>query len=321
MVIGGLSTRKLSFILLNKQLSQLNIPKRIRDSINAKFDQKKMFLSAAGSVQELYDGAKKETLNTRKGSWIKYTQTDYKKPSFANLEDEDPQNRFCAVYYRDKTPLTIIRGDTSDTKRIDHLLKTISKKIIEQIPFISSPKKSLTEEKGLSYGIRIGFIFSLFLVIFIIFDYALIPDHPEAILQGASIITESDVNSYSPDSKIFQYRSVTRRLIEHVVPAEYRDLLSSMYSLFIFFILPILIFGLFYEISGKKADRRRMKALPAEALNYQYGFEAANAIIEESSSRRNELIKKEIYSQLSLYGMKIDEADFKNILSNILDIK
>ncbi len=308
-------------MMLNNQQSQLNIPKKIRDSINAKFDQKEMFLKAAGSVQELYQEAKKDTQKSRKGSWIKYTQSDYRKPSFANQEDEDPHNRFCAVYYRDNTPLTIIRGKTSDTNIIERLLNTISKKIIEQIPFISSPKKSLTEEKGLSYGIRIGFIFAIFLTIFIIFDYTLIPDHPEAFLQGANIITESNVNSYSSDSKIFQYRSVTRRLIEHVVPAEYRDLLSSMYSLFIFFVLPILIFGLFYEISGKKADRRRMKYFPVEALNYQYGFEAANAIIEENNSRRNESIKKEIFSQLSLYGMKIDKADFEKILSSILDIE
>ena len=305
--------------MVNNQQSQFNIPKKIRDSINAKFDKKEMLLKAAGSIQELYQDAKKDTLNSRKGSWIKYTQSDYKKPSFSNQEDEDPQNRFCAVYYRDNTPLTIIRGEASDTNIINNLLRTISKKIIEQIPFISSPKKSLTEEKGLSYGIRIGFIFALFLTIFIVFDYSLIPNHPEAFLQGANIMSESNVNSYSPDSKIFQYRSVTRRLIQHVVPAEYRDLLTTMYSLFIFFILPILIFALFYEFSGKRADRRRMKDFPAEALNYQYGLEAASTIIEENDSRRNESIKKEVFSQLSLYGLKIEKGDFEKILSSILD--
>ncbi len=132
-------------------------------------------------------------------------------------------------------------------------------------------------------------------------------------------MSESNVNSYSPDSKIFQYRSVTRRLIQHVVPAEYRDLLTTMYSLFIFFILPILIFALFYEFSGKRADRRRMKDFPAEALNYQYGLEAASTIIEENDSRRNESIKKEVFSQLSLYGLKIEKGDFEKILSSILD--
>jgi len=216
--------------------------------------------------------------------------------------------------------LTIIRGDTAETVIIDSLLHTVTRKIIEQIPFISSPKKSLTEEKGLSYGIRVGFIFAVFLTIFIIFDYNLIPNHPEEILQGANIITGESVNNYSPQAGIFQYRSITRRLIESAIPVENRHLLSSMYSLFVIFILPILFISIYFEFSGKRADRRRVKGFPKESINYQYGFDTVNAVLEEDSLRKKEEIKQELYSQLAPYGMKINKADFEKILSNHLDI-
>jgi len=310
----------LSSILQNNQKPQSNIPKSIRDTINAKFERKEKLRKAAGSVQDIYLGAIKDTVKTRKGFWTKYTQADYVKQSFSEQEKATPVSRFCAVYYRENIPRTIIRGNTADVSIIGDFLNRVTGKIIEQRPFISFPKKSLTEEKGLSYGIRVGFIFAVFLTIFIIFDYTLIPDHPEEILQGANIITEKNVNDYSPNAGIFQYRSITERLIEFAVPKEYRHLLSSMYSLFIIFILPILIISIFFEFSGKKADRRRMKGFPEESLEYQYGFDAINAVLDEDNLRRREKLKRDLYSRLAPYGMQIDKADFEKILSDYLEL-
>jgi hypothetical protein len=186
-------------------------------------------------------------MKTRKGTWKIYIEHDYIPPSIISPLDANSYDRFCAIYFRGSKPYTIIRGNTANKNEIFDFLKKITRKVIEQIPFFSYPKKSLTEENGLSYGIRIGLIFSILIAVFVLFDYMLIPNYPEAFLQGANMSFGIDVNSHPLDSKILEYESITRLIIESIFPPKYRQLSSSMYTLAGIFILPILIFGFFYE--------------------------------------------------------------------------
>ncbi len=295
-----------------------NIPKQIRKSLNARFEGKEILLEAAGKAPGIYAGALEDELHTRKGFWRKYVQPNHEIPYFLNQSEEKAQDRFCAVYFRGKRPLTIIQGDTADNDSIDNLLKTVSKKIIEQIPIISFPNKSLTEENGLTYGLRVGLIIAILFAVFVLFDYMLIPNYPEAFLQGANISMGEDVNTFSADSKIFQYTSLTKKIVEHFFPVKYRHLSASMYTLAAIFILPVLFFGIVYEIAGRLADRIRVKRFPKEALEFKYGTDAVEAVIKESEIVHNETTKQELFTRLSGHGLDIEKTEFARIFSELI---
>ena len=135
-----------------------------------------------------------------------------------------------------------------------HVLRSVLKGTELPTVKISQAHKSLTEENGLNYGLRIGLIIAIIFAVFVLFDYMLIPNYPEAFLQGANISMGEDVNTFSADSKIFQYTSLTKKIVEHFFPAKYRHLSASMYTLAAIFILPVLFFGIVYEIAGRLAD-------------------------------------------------------------------
>ena len=176
--------------------SKLNIPMNIRKTLNARFERKELIVEAADKIPELYENADTDELKTRRGKWKVYMESNYISPSIVSSLDDNSCDRFCAVYFRGRRPLTIIYGNTSKRSAIFNHLETVSQKIIEQVPFFSYPKKSLTEENGLSYGIRIGLIISILLGIFVIFDYMLIPNYPEAFLKGANISIGMDNNNF-----------------------------------------------------------------------------------------------------------------------------
>ena len=245
-------------------------------------------------------------------------QPNHKIPYFLDQSEEKVQDRFCAVYFRGKRPLTIIQGDTADKDSIDNLLKTVSKKIIEQIPIISFPNKSLTEENGLTYGLRVGFIIAILFAVFVLFDYMLIPNYPEAFLQGANISMGEDVNTFSADSKIFQYTSITKKVVEKLFPVKYRHLSTSMYTLAAVFILPVLFFGIVYEISGRIADRQRVSRFPERAFKFKYGTDAVEALIEENDFVQNEGIKLELFARLSTHGLDMEKVEFEKIFSEVI---
>jgi len=201
------------------------------------------------------------------------------------------------------------------------VLKTISRKVLEQLPFLSYPKKSLTEENGLSYGIRIGIIISIVLGIFIIFDYILIPNYPEAFLKGLNISFGIDSNSYSSDSKIFDYVSITGRIIKSIFPPKFRHLASSMYTLVGAFTLPILFLGFFYEIGGKLSDKLRIKKIHKDINKYQFGFDAVKEILEESEIVRTEKIKINLYNKFSSNGLVMGKEDFESLFNDVFNSK
>ena len=312
---------------------QPNIPKLLRASLNARFEKKEQLKEAAASVSALYGQSESGPAeqNTRKGTWKVFKQHDYRVPSFVGVTAGPPGSvpgkaadtvsgagtdgidRFCAVYYREGSPRTIIRGNTADESKINGLLTTVSGKVLEQRAIFSHPAKTLTEENGLSFGIRVGLIFAVLLALFVLFDYVLIPNYPETILQAANITTGEDVHNYSADAKIFQYESVTGKIVGIVFPEKYRRLSTSMYTLAVVFILPILILGMVYEAAGKGADRRRVKQFPPEAFGFQYGLSAAEGLLAEAEQVRREKLKTDLYERLTEYGLSIDKMDFEKI--------
>ncbi len=303
------------------QSKKLNIPMIIRKTLNARFERRDLIIKANEKVPELFINADISEMKTRRGLWKIYIEPNYIKPSVVSSPTEESYDRFCAVYFRGIKPLTIIRGKTAANSEISVVLKIVSQKVIEQLPFFSYPKKSLTEENGLSYGIRIGLIISILLGAFIIFDYMLIPNYPEAFLKGANISFGIDANNYSYDSKILEYVSITGRIIERIFPPQYRHLSSSMYTLAGVFTFPILFLGFFYEIGGKLADKKRMKKITKGSINYQYGFDAVNSVLEESEIVRTEKIKIDLYNKFSSNGLVMEKKDFGSLFNDVFYTK
>ena len=319
--------------MAGKPTKQPNIPKQLRASLNARFEKKELLREAVAAIPTLYGQAESgpEERPTRKGKWKIFKQYDYRVPSFVGGTPDQPDSgpgngpaggqgagaggidRFCALYYREGRPRTIIRGNTADDGKINGLLAAVAEKIIEQQPLFSRPAKTLTEENGLSYGIRIGLIFAVLFTLFVFFDYVLIPNYPETILQATNITTGDEAHNYSADAKIFQYESVTGKIVGMVFPEKYRRLSTSMYTLAVVFILPILLFGIVYEAAGKGADRTRVKQFPPEAFGFQYGLPAAEAVLDEAESAKREKIKTDLYERLTAHGLSIDKKDFEKI--------
>jgi len=303
------------------QNEKLNIPLIIRKTLNARFERKELIIKASEKVSELYKNADISEMKTRKGFWKIYIEPDYIKPSIVSSKTEDSYDRFCAVYFRGLKPLTIIRGNTAEKNDILLVLKTISRKVLEQLPFLSYPKKSLTEENGLSYGMRIGLIISIFFGLFIFFDYFLIPNYPEALLKGLNISFGIDTINYASDSKIFQYISITGRIIKRIFSPQYRHLASSMYTIVGVFIIPILFLGFIYEFGGKLADKLRMKKVKNSLTNYQYGFDVIEAILEELEIVKTEKIKMHLYNKLSSNGLVMEKRDFESLFNDVFKSK
>ncbi len=295
-----------------------NVPRQIRASVNAKFEKREKLLQAAELVPELYGSAGPEEIKSRKGKWTVYREKDYLPPLFITPDPEKPCDRFCAVYGREGRPKTIVRGNTADEEIIGKTTRGISKHIIEQRPFVSRPGKSLTEENGVAQGIKIGLMFSVLLAAFVLFDYVLIPNYPEAFLQAADITRGKDVGGYSTGATIFSYQSITGRIIQRIFPVAAGTFSTSIYTLLAVFILPILGFGIVYEAAGKGADRRRMKRLPAEAAGFQYGFEAAEALIAEHEKLRDEGKKRALYIRLTEHGLTMEKGQFEALYTEIV---
>ena len=303
---------------MQKSSNNKNIPLNIRKTLHARFDRKELIGKAAEKVPHLYEKADLEEMKTRKGLWKIYTEPNYLPPSIVASLEKGSYDRFCAVYSQKGHPLTIIRGNTAEKSEIFDSLKTVTRKVIEQIPFFSFPKKSLTEENGLTYGIRIGLILAIFFAIFILFDYMLIPNYPEAFLKGANISFGNGTNGYSVGSKIFEYESITGQVIEQLFPPKYRHLSSSMYTLAGVFILPVLFFGLIYELGGKIADKLRIIKLPKQVREFQYGFFALEEILKEDKKIRNEKVKIEFYNRFTAQGLAMKEDEFEYFYNEVI---
>jgi len=245
-----------------------------------------------------------------------YKERDYQTPLFVESDNNKRYNRFCAVYTREGRPRTIVKGNTIEAAVIQESLYGISKKIIEQRVLVSRPGKVLIEENGFAHGIKIGLIFAVLLGAFVLFDYVLIPKYPVTFLQAANISSNKPVDNYSGDAKIFQYKSITERVLIKIVPEKYEQFGTTIILIAAFFIF--LIFGVVFETAGKRADRRRMKHLPQEALDFQYGFDSVESILSERVLTGREKTKSEMYDRLSAHGLAMEKSQFEKVYEDLL---
>lgn len=281
----------------------MKIPELIRDSFNARFERRELIDGAAMKIPRLYVEPDTKTIKTRKGMWKIFSDTG--------------TGRFCGVYSREGTSRLLVKGISDGSEVIESTLVQSARSIFEQRPVLSRPSRSLNSENGLTFGIRRGFVLSVLLAVFIFFDYFLIPNYPEEILTALDITAGNEIGPINYDSWIFSYKSLTNSILERFFSEAHRHLATSMYTLVAVFVLPVLLVSIFYEFAGKRADRRRMKKLPYQAREFEWGLPAATSIIREFSSVRRERSKEEFYKTLTGRGLRMDQDEFGNLYERI----
>ncbi len=291
-----------------------NIPSQIRASLKPSLERWENNRETAEKISSLYP-VTSGTLKTRKGNWEIYTRSSDPVPHFLEQEADSFQPGFSAVYKREGKPLSFVTGESVDIDTINQSLRTVSRKMAEQRWLFSHPLKSLNEEYGFQAGIKWGLRIMILLTVFVIFDLFLIPNYPEALAQGLSI---SFLGGDAAGLDFTGYQSLILRLITPILGEEYLYLAYSIYSLAAFFIIPILIFTVWTEIAGKRADKLRMKKLPPKALNFLYGFEAQKVMNIEYARLREEEKKGRLYRQLSGLGLKVSKEEFQKLYIEML---
>ena len=292
-----------------------NIPYQIRESLKPSLERWENNRETAEKIPSLYP-VNSGTIKTRKGSWDIYTRTSDPVPHFLEQEENIFQPGFAAVYKREGKPLSFVTGESVDTDTINKSLRTVSRKMAEQRWLFSHPLKSLNEEYGFQAGIKWGLRIMILLTVFVIFDLFLIPNYPEALAQGLAI---SFLGGDAAGLDFSGYQSLVLRIITPLFGEENLYLAYSIYSLAAFFIIPILIFTVWTEIAGKRADKLRMKKLPAQALDFLYGFEAQKALNIEYARLLEEEKKGRFYQQLSGLGLKVSKEEFQRLYVEMIN--
>ena len=289
--------------------TEKNISKAIRDSLRPTIENREAREQAYKLLPELYADENYE-IKSRKGSWTVYKRNNFVLPYFLEEKREDPGDGFCAVYKQEGRPRTFILGKVSNSSIIDKAIHILSLKVLEQLPLFSRPPKSLTEENGLSYGLRAGLIFVIIVGAFVAFDYILLPAYGKEIAKGLGI-------SFSTKVAIDNYESIIGAFIGRLIRPEHIRLLHSFYTLSAFIVLPILFWGIIYEILGKWADKRRTKKMPKDAFSFLFGKEAYHQVLAEYKLMEGEKGKTVLYERLSGLGLNTEKENFEQIYDEI----
>jgi len=257
-------------------------------------------------------------LNARKGTWRVFQRQDFPVAPFheepPKTESDNPPAdsgpEFCAVYLQEGQPKTFVVGRTGERPLIERTLAVLSGKILEQRPFISRPARSLNAENGLAFGLRIGIIIMFFVGIFAALDLILLPRFGSDVARGLSI-------AFSTDIVIENYRSLVGSFLENVFGPSIYPFITSMYSLAVLIILPILIIGIVFEFSGKKADKRRIRELPQEALAFYYGKEAWTELLRQQGRLKDEQAKRLLFEKCRVLGIDLSRPHFLDLYAEM----
>jgi hypothetical protein len=282
-----------------------NIAKAIRDSLRPAIENREAKERTYKLLPELYTDEEYE-LKSRKGTWTVYKRDNFVLPYFLEEKRVEPENGFCAVYKREGRPKTFFLGKISSTTIIDKAAGILSRKVLEQLPFISRPPKSLTAENGLTYGLRVGLIFVIIMGVFVAFDYVLLPKFGREIEKGLEI-------SFSTEVTIENYQSILGAFLNRIISPEHIKLINTSYTLAAFILLPILAGGIIYEFLGKWADKRRTKNFPEEAFSFLFGKEALDQLMTEYNLIEEEKGKTALFEQLTGLGLNTPKDNFEQI--------
>jgi hypothetical protein len=252
-----------------------------------------------------------EGFSARKGRWRIFERQRPPIPPFLDESDTvPPQPGFCAVYLREGRPKTSVVGATRDRRLVEQTVNLISRKVLEQRPFASAPARSLTAENGLVFGLRIGLLIMFFVGLFLIFDLILLPRFGPEVARGLS-------TAFSTELAIEAYTSRVGTLVAALFGPEGYTVITSMYSLAALILVPILIIGIVFEVSGKRADRSRVKDLGEPARDFLYGSEAWQDLVRQSERQKEEQAKQILYDRCVTLEMKATRREFSELFDEM----
>ena len=245
-------------------------------------------------------------LETRKGTWKVFVRSHFPASYFLEEENSGEELGSCAVYLQEGIPKTMFLGATCERSLIERTAQLLSGKILEQRPLFSRPPRSLTSENGLSYGLRLGVLIVFLLGLLVALDFVLLPRFGSDVAKGLSI-------SFSSEVQIEGYQSIIRAFLNKVFGPAIFPLITSMYSLAALIILPILLVGIVFELSGKRADRRRVRDLPEEAQSFYFGKEAWQELFRQEGKMEDEAAKQVLFEKCRAHDMKASRKEFSKL--------
>ena len=286
-------------------MTNRNIAQLVRESAkpnpsNVEARERAMTLAPALYPEESYD------LKTRKGAWRVFTRTRFPASRFIEDENTEEAPGSCAVYLREGTPKTLFLGSGSDRSVIERTAVLLSAKVLEQRPLVSRPARSLNSENGLSFGLRLGVLIVFVLGLLVALDFVLLPRFGSDVAKGLSI-------SFSSEVQIEGYQSVIRAFLNRVFGPAIFPLITSMYSLAVLIIVPILVIAVVFEFSGKRADKRRVKDLPEAAIAFCFGKEAWQELFRQHGELGDERAKQLLFEKCQEYQMKATRREFAEL--------
>jgi hypothetical protein len=109
------------------------------------------------------------------------------------------------------------------------------------------------------------------------------------------------------------YESIIRAVLDRVFGPKIYPLITSIYSLAVLIIVPILAVGVVFELSGKRADRRRVRDLPAAAQDFLFGREAWEDLFRQETVLADEKAKRLLFDRCRALEMKISRREFLSL--------
>lgn len=245
-------------------------------------------------------------LKTSKGTWRVFVRSHFPASHFLEEENSGEEPGSCAVYLREGIPNALFLGATRERSLIERTAELLSGKILEQRPLFSRPPRSLTSENGLSYGLRLGVLIVFLLGLLVALDFVLLPRFGSDVAKGLSI-------SFSSEVQIEGYQSIIRAFLNKVFGPAIFPLITSIYSLAALIILPILVVGIVFELSGKRADRRRVRDLPEKAQSFYFGKEAWQELFRQEGEMEDEVAKQVLFEKCRAHDMKASRKEFSEL--------
>jgi hypothetical protein len=286
-------------------MKERNIAQFVRQSAKPNPSNVKARERAMSLAGVLYPGDS-YGLKTRKGIWRVFVRSHFPVSHFVAEEASGERPGSCAVYLREGIPQTLFVGATRERSLVERTAEVLSGKILEQRPLFSRPPRSLTSENGLSYGLRLGVLIVFFLGLLVALDFVLLPRFGSDVAKGLSI-------SFSSEVHIEGYQSIIRAFLNKVFGPAVFPLITSIYSLAALIILPILAVGIVFELSGKRADRRRVRDLPEEAQSFFFGEEAWQELFRQEVEMEDETAKQALFEKCRAHGMKATRKEFSEL--------
>ena len=134
-------------------------------------------------------------------------------------------------------------------------------------------------------------------------DFVLLPRFGSDVAKGLSI-------AFSTEVEIEGYQSLIGSFLNKVFGPTIFPLITSMYSLAALIILPILIVGIVFELSGKRADKKRVRDLLERAHAFYYGREAWQELFRQEEKLEDERAKQILFDKCRALDIKASRREF-----------